>query len=227
MLVVAGDLRGPARPRAAHRPTSWPTSSTPSCAAWRRSLPGVPTWVALLRAVNLGARNKVSMPELRTALADAGFTDVQHVRQQRQRGARLDAALAGQGRAGRARRDPRPLRRGHPGDDADRSRSSRRCWTGTRSRSGGRAPAPGRGAAPVRRAARPSGCETLPGRRPRADPGRAPGRARSSSTGTTATAGRGRPGAEKLGVDATARNWRTLTALWSSCHPVRVLEAGP
>lgn len=36
----------------------------------------MPTWVALLRAVNLGARNKVSMPLLRTALADAGCTDV-------------------------------------------------------------------------------------------------------------------------------------------------------
>lgn len=36
----------------------------------------MPTWVALLRAVNLGARNKVSMPELRTALAGAGFTEV-------------------------------------------------------------------------------------------------------------------------------------------------------
>jgi uncharacterized protein (DUF1697 family) len=36
----------------------------------------VPTWVALLRAVNLGARNKVSMPALRTVLTDAGFTDV-------------------------------------------------------------------------------------------------------------------------------------------------------
>jgi uncharacterized protein (DUF1697 family) len=36
----------------------------------------MPTWVALLRAVNLGAHNKVSMPALRTALADAGFTEV-------------------------------------------------------------------------------------------------------------------------------------------------------
>lgn len=36
----------------------------------------MPTWVALLRAVNLGARNKVPMPRLRTALTDAGFTDV-------------------------------------------------------------------------------------------------------------------------------------------------------
>jgi uncharacterized protein (DUF1697 family) len=37
----------------------------------------VPTWVALLRAVNLGARNKVSMPTLREVLTGAGFTDVQ------------------------------------------------------------------------------------------------------------------------------------------------------
>jgi uncharacterized protein (DUF1697 family) len=36
----------------------------------------VPTWVALLRAVNLGARNKVSMPKLREVLTEAGFTAV-------------------------------------------------------------------------------------------------------------------------------------------------------
>jgi uncharacterized protein (DUF1697 family) len=36
----------------------------------------VPTWVALLRAVNLGAHNKVSMPKLREALAEAGFSNV-------------------------------------------------------------------------------------------------------------------------------------------------------
>ena len=34
------------------------------------------TWVLLLRAVNLGATNKVSMPVLRELMADAGFTDV-------------------------------------------------------------------------------------------------------------------------------------------------------
>ena len=37
----------------------------------------MPTWVALLRAVNLGSHNKVSMPKLRDALAAEGFTDVQ------------------------------------------------------------------------------------------------------------------------------------------------------
>jgi uncharacterized protein (DUF1697 family) len=36
----------------------------------------VPTWVALLRAVNLGSHNKVSMPKLRDALAAEGFTAV-------------------------------------------------------------------------------------------------------------------------------------------------------
>jgi uncharacterized protein (DUF1697 family) len=36
----------------------------------------VPTWVALLRAVNLGARNKVSMPKLREVLAESGFGNV-------------------------------------------------------------------------------------------------------------------------------------------------------
>ena len=34
------------------------------------------TFIALLRAINLGARNRVSMPDLRTALADAGHADV-------------------------------------------------------------------------------------------------------------------------------------------------------
>ncbi|MDQ3591343.1 MAG: DUF1697 domain-containing protein [Actinomycetota bacterium] len=34
-------------------------------------------WVSLLRGINLGARNKVSMPVLREALTEAGFTDVQ------------------------------------------------------------------------------------------------------------------------------------------------------
>lgn len=33
-------------------------------------------WVALLRAVNLGARNKVPMAELRTLLEDAGYENV-------------------------------------------------------------------------------------------------------------------------------------------------------
>lgn len=32
-------------------------------------------WVCLLRAINLGARNKVAMPQLRKALAAAGFDD--------------------------------------------------------------------------------------------------------------------------------------------------------
>lgn len=33
-------------------------------------------WICLLRGINLGARNKVNMPELRRRLGDAGFTDV-------------------------------------------------------------------------------------------------------------------------------------------------------
>lgn len=36
----------------------------------------MPTWIALLRAINLGARNKVSMPRLRELLAANGFDDV-------------------------------------------------------------------------------------------------------------------------------------------------------
>jgi len=38
--------------------------------------PRVPTWICLLRAVNLGSHQKVAMPALRTALAEAGFGDV-------------------------------------------------------------------------------------------------------------------------------------------------------
>ena len=36
----------------------------------------MPEWVCLLRAINLGARNKVGMPQLRKALDAAGFEDV-------------------------------------------------------------------------------------------------------------------------------------------------------
>jgi uncharacterized protein (DUF1697 family) len=36
----------------------------------------VPTWVCLLRAVNLGSHHKVSMPVLREALTAAGYRDV-------------------------------------------------------------------------------------------------------------------------------------------------------
>jgi uncharacterized protein (DUF1697 family) len=37
------------------------------------------TWVALLRAVNLGSHNKVPMAKLRTALEDAGYENVRTV----------------------------------------------------------------------------------------------------------------------------------------------------
>ncbi|HEY8408808.1 MAG TPA: DUF1697 domain-containing protein [Gaiellaceae bacterium] len=37
------------------------------------------TWVALLRAVNLGSRNKVPMAQLRRAMEDAGYDDVRTV----------------------------------------------------------------------------------------------------------------------------------------------------
>lgn len=36
----------------------------------------MPTWIALLRAVNLGAHNKVSMPKLRELLAAEGFGEI-------------------------------------------------------------------------------------------------------------------------------------------------------
>lgn len=45
----------------------------PPCATYRARMP---TWVCLLRAVNLGKLNKVSMPLLRDALSATGFTDV-------------------------------------------------------------------------------------------------------------------------------------------------------
>jgi len=37
----------------------------------------VARYVALLRGINLGSRNRVSMPDLRAALEEAGFKDVQ------------------------------------------------------------------------------------------------------------------------------------------------------
>jgi uncharacterized protein (DUF1697 family) len=36
----------------------------------------MPTWISLLRAVNLGKKNQVNMPKLRAALEAAGFTEV-------------------------------------------------------------------------------------------------------------------------------------------------------
>jgi len=37
----------------------------------------MPRYVALLRGINIGSRNRVSMPELRSALEEAGFGEVQ------------------------------------------------------------------------------------------------------------------------------------------------------
>jgi uncharacterized protein (DUF1697 family) len=37
----------------------------------------VPRHIVLLRGINIGSRNRISMPELRTALEEAGFKDVQ------------------------------------------------------------------------------------------------------------------------------------------------------
>ena len=37
----------------------------------------MPTYVALLRGINLGSRNRVAMPALRDALGEAGFADVE------------------------------------------------------------------------------------------------------------------------------------------------------
>ena len=63
----------------------------------------MPTWVALLRAVNLGARNKVPMPRLREALSEAGFTAVRTY--VNSGNVVLDATLRSPARVGRAVHD--------------------------------------------------------------------------------------------------------------------------
>jgi uncharacterized protein (DUF1697 family) len=63
----------------------------------------VPTWVALLRAVNLGSHNKVSMPKLRDALAAEGFTDVKTY--VNSGNVVLDSSLRSAARVGRAVHD--------------------------------------------------------------------------------------------------------------------------
>jgi uncharacterized protein (DUF1697 family) len=47
----------------------------------------VPTWVCLLRAVNLGSHNQGNMPALRAALTDAGYRVVDITWARRPRGA--------------------------------------------------------------------------------------------------------------------------------------------
>ena len=41
--------------------------------------------VVLLRGINIGPRNRIAMGELREALAEAGFEDVQDLSPERQR----------------------------------------------------------------------------------------------------------------------------------------------
>lgn len=45
-------------------------------AVWSHNLPSMPVQVAFLRGINLGSHNRISMPELRECLAEAGFDDV-------------------------------------------------------------------------------------------------------------------------------------------------------
>ena len=73
----AARARAPARTAARRRPRG--TSDEAGATAARRAAAGTAPavkWVVLLRAVNLGARNKVPMAELRTLLEDAGYGDV-------------------------------------------------------------------------------------------------------------------------------------------------------
>src|ERR687896_1120168 len=48
----------------------------PSAASRRASMTAAKTFVALLRGINVGGRNKVSMPELKSSLASLGLEDV-------------------------------------------------------------------------------------------------------------------------------------------------------
>jgi hypothetical protein len=68
-------------------------------------------WVCLLRAVNLGARNKVPMPALREALSEAGFTEVRTLRAERQHRAQLWPPQPPDGVRRGARARSRALRR--------------------------------------------------------------------------------------------------------------------
>jgi uncharacterized protein (DUF1697 family) len=59
----------------------------------------MPTWIALLRAVNVGGRNQVSMPRLREVLTAEGFVDVRTYVQSGNiavRGAQRSAGSVGQ-----------------------------------------------------------------------------------------------------------------------------------
>jgi uncharacterized protein (DUF1697 family) len=55
------------------RPGLWQTTRTDRCRAYP---PKVARHVVLLRGINIGARNRIAMGELRQALEDAGFKDV-------------------------------------------------------------------------------------------------------------------------------------------------------
>src|SRR5215211_4759772 len=66
------DLATIARCEAAETAGRKPTR-TSACPPTRS---GVPRYAALLRGINLGSTNRVSMPDLRSALAEAGFDDV-------------------------------------------------------------------------------------------------------------------------------------------------------
>ena len=166
-------------------------------------------WVALLRAVNLGARNKVPMAKLRALLEDAGYGDV------RTYIASGNVLLDGPtSRTALARRSSSGSWPDDFGVDTTAivrkpdelsARSSRPSLRPDTSRDARRLP---RQAAHAKAAAarleEAAGAERVfsPARRLPPVPRRRPGRATL-----------GRPLESLLGVPATHRNWRTVVAL--------------
>lgn len=172
----------------------------------------MPTWVALLRAVNLGSVNKVSMPQLRAALAEAGFTEARTYVQSGN--IVLDSGLRSAEKVGAAVREvvaagfgvdtPVVVRRGaelaevlawnpFPAAAAERPQLVHVVHLTAE-------PAPAAAAALLEADLGPDevavrGREVVLAHAESA---------RNNRTGTAL---------KKLGVDGTARNWRTLTAL--------------
>ena len=180
-------------------------------AAPRRAAAGAATavrWVALLRAVNLGARNKVPMAKLRALLEEAGYGDVRTYIASGN--VLLDGPRSGATVAQRARADGRGrVRRGH-----DRDRPQARRARGPRRRPSLRP----RHLALARRLPRQAARARPPTPR-RRRPLAGPGACSQARTSTSSTAGvqNARLSAARLeqllGVAATHRNWRTVAAL--------------
>ena len=174
----------------------------------------MPTWVCLLRAVNLGNHNKVNMARLRESLADAGFGDV---RTYVQSGNVVLASSA---------RSPRTVSTAVRGCCARRSRSTPRCWC-ARPRSCARWPSGTRSAtSPAERPTSvhvlhldaepdPEALAALLGTDWGADRVAARGLEVVIAYGESMHDSRLQHAAllKRLAVTGTARNWRTLLAL--------------